>query len=97
MLHGIFACLFAVRPLFSLASHAGMAEVIPIEKFTWVEFTIEIASSAGRTKLKNRDWVVRYLMSKSLVANTMSGDGEKVIVEEETKKLLKIDPMVNRG
>jgi hypothetical protein len=47
--------------------------------------------------IKNRDWVVRYLMSKSLVANTMSGDGEKVIVEEETKKLLKTDPMVNRG
>ena len=31
----------------------GMAEVISIVKFTWVEFTMEITSAAGRTKLKN--------------------------------------------
>ena len=37
---------------FLAAVGAGMAEVISIVKFTRVEFTMEITSSAGRTKLK---------------------------------------------
>ena len=42
MMHVIFACLFAADPLLSLTWCAAMVEVICIEKFTRVEFTMEI-------------------------------------------------------
>ena len=67
MLHVIFTCLFAVRPLFSLELHAGMAEAISIVKFTRVEWTMEITFSAGCSQVNtNWYWVDAFLSCGSV-------------------------------